>query len=120
MIREMADWGASHAEDAVHEIAATIFRSVCDFIREGQARGIFRPAIDPRFAALSLVSQVNWVLIARPAVGMLLGRGLGGLTEADLDAFAAHAAEFALAALRATPASPAAGPETIHSPEQSR
>jgi TetR/AcrR family transcriptional regulator len=126
MVREMTDWGAAHAEDAVHEIAATIFRRVCDFIAEGQARGIFRTSVDPRFAALSLVAQVNWLLIARPAVGMLLGRGLGGLTESDLDAFAAHAAEFALAALRASPnqAPPgtagSAGPVNPNSSEQPR
>ncbi len=109
MLREMSDWGARHAEDEIHTLGATTFRKLRGFIESGQKTGIFRPDIDARFAALSIAAQVNWMVVARPAVGVLLGRGLGRATDADLDAFASHAAELILAGLR-SPTPPRARP----------
>jgi AcrR family transcriptional regulator len=103
MVREMTDWGARHAEDAIHLIAASVFERVCGIIEAGQQSGVFRAEIDPRFAAISIVAQMNWVFVARPAVGVLMGRGLGKLQDNDLDAFARHAGDFVIAALRTSP-----------------
>lgn len=107
MVREMMDWGATHAADQIHILGATIFRRICGFIEEGQRRGRFRRDADPRFTAISLVAQVNWFMLARPAVGVLLGRGLGEVTQADITAFADHAATLVIGGLQ-VPAAPAA------------
>ena len=109
MVREMSDWGAAHAADQIHTLSATIFRRICGFIEEGQRRGDFRRDADPRFTAISLVAQVNWLMLARPAVGVLLGRGLGEVTDADVEAFAEHAASLVIGGLR-TPAAAAPRP----------
>ena len=62
--------------------------------------GRFRPGFDPRFAALSTIAQVAWVVTASPAIGILLGHGPSGPPGEVRAAYASHAAEFALAALR--------------------
>jgi AcrR family transcriptional regulator len=116
IVREMADWGAAHAEDAIHTLAATIFRRFCDFIAAGQREGRFRQDVDPRYVTISILSQLNWVFVAKPAVGVFLGRGLGGLTDADVDAFADHIADFALAALR--PITPRGGSAPRSAPHE--
>ena len=59
----------------------------------------------PAFALWSAASG----LLARPAIGLFYGLGNAGVTDAMARDFGRHAADFALAALRAGPAS-AAGP----------
>ncbi|HJS48335.1 MAG TPA: TetR/AcrR family transcriptional regulator, partial [Gemmatimonadales bacterium] len=99
IIREMLDHQASHAAPIIRDVLANLFARLTGVIRAGQASGRFRPGFDPRFAALSVVSQVAWLVTAGPAIGMLLGHGPAGPPAEVRAAFAAHAADFALAAL---------------------
>jgi hypothetical protein len=100
IIREMVDHQASHAEPVIRDVLAGLFARLTGVIQSGQARGVFRPGFDARFAALSIVSQVAWMVTAGPAIGVLLGHGPAGPPVAVRTAFARHAAEFALAALQ--------------------
>ena len=106
LARELADHGATHAQRPLTGLAARLFSRVCEVIREGQRQGVFRTDVDPAFAAVSIISQLAYGFIARPAVSIFLGHGLDGPPEATLRDFARHAAEFALAALE-----PAVSPE---------
>jgi TetR/AcrR family transcriptional regulator len=108
MSRELVDHGATHASEHITEIAANLFRRLCETIREGQRSGVFRRDLDPQFAAISTVAQVVYFHIARPAVGILLGHGTRGVPAAVSRDFGAHAADFAIAALSAPPAPRAA------------
>lgn len=96
--REMADHGAAHAQEGIAQLAATAFKQLCVLIEEGQRAGLFRDDMDPHFAAISCVSLIPYFHIFKPAVGMLLG-GTGDPTPEQMEAYARHAAEFALAAL---------------------
>lgn len=98
-MREMLDHDASHAVEQIQHLAATSFKGLCDTIAEGQRQGAFRSDIDPKFAAISTVGQVVYFFVARPAVRILLGAGKEGPSPATVQAFASHAADFALAAL---------------------
>jgi len=100
-VRELIDHGAEHAAGQLTRLAATLFRRLCDVIERGQASGQFRTDLDPRRAAISTLSQVAWLQVARPAIGILIGAGPAGPSPRWTEAFADHAAEFALAALRA-------------------
>ena len=100
VIRELVDHQASHAEPVIREGLANLFTRVTDLIRAGQEAGRFRPGFDPRFSALSTIAQVAWVVTASPAIGILLGHGPSGPPGEVRAAYATHAAEFALAALR--------------------
>ena len=112
MARELADHQAERAEDAITRLAATLFARLCTAIRAGQRSGDFRADLDPRFAAISVVAQVVYLFIARPAVGILLGHPTREVPDEEIRAFAAHAVQFALAALTVTaPASHAAAAE---------
>ena len=53
----------------------------------------------PTFAAISIIAQVAYFVIARPAVGLLLGHGTAGPPADVSDQFVAHAEAFALDAL---------------------
>ena len=98
-VREMVDHQASHAEEAITSTAAGAFKRLCDVIVAGQQDGVFHRSLDPRFAAISIIAQVAYFVIARPAVGLLLGHGSGGPPTELSERFFAHAEEFALAAL---------------------
>jgi AcrR family transcriptional regulator len=104
LVRELAESDAAHAVGPLHVLAATTFRRLCDLVREGQAAGVFRRGLDPRFAAISIVSQVAYFTIARPAIRILLNSGAEGPSLETLRGFARHAADFALAALSTPPA----------------
>ena len=105
-MREMLDHGAAHAVEQIQHLAATSFKGLCNTIREGQKQGTFRSDIDPKFAAISTIGQVAYFFLARPAVRILLGAEKK-LASGTNDAFARHAADFALAALSAdSPVSP--------------
>src|SRR5687768_8630129 len=97
--RELVDNEASHATPHITRLAAELFTRLCEMIREGQRAGIFRDDLDPRFAAISTISQVVYFHIARPAVGIILGHGTAGPPPEIARAFALHAADFAIAAL---------------------
>lgn len=103
LARELIDWKAANAEPGIRVLASTLFDRLRSAIQEGQRTGQFRSSLDPTFAAISVVAQVAYLLLARPIVGVLLGRGVSGPTPADFQAFADHAAEFSIAALRAAP-----------------
>ena len=98
-VREMVDHQASHAEEAITSTAAGAFKRLCDVIVAGQNDGVFHRSLDPRFAAISIIAQIAYFVIARPAVGLLLGHGSGGPPTELSERFFAHAEEFALAAL---------------------
>ena len=99
LVRELVDHRAAHATVGISHVAATLFARLCEVIRAGQADGTFRRDLDPRLAAISVVSQVAYWHIARPAVGILLGFDAGGPSPEMTEQFSLHAAEFALAAL---------------------
>lgn len=106
LIRELIDFEAAHADASISTLAAGTFKRLCTIIEHGQREGRFRPELDARFAAISIVAQIVYFHLARPAVGILLGYGPRGITAETARAFGAHAGEFALAALCA-PATPA-------------
>jgi AcrR family transcriptional regulator len=99
LTREIIDWKAAHAEQSLRQLSASLFERLCGAIEEGQRAGRFRREINPRFAAISVISQVAYLMLARPIAGILLGRGLEGPAASDIEAFGEHAAEFAMAAL---------------------
>jgi TetR/AcrR family transcriptional regulator len=103
LLRELADHDADHAVEQVQLLAATTFRMLCELVREGQRDGSFRDDVDPRFAAVSVISQVAYFHLARPAVRILLQAGAGGPSPDQTRAFTRHAADFALAGLGARP-----------------
>ena len=100
-VREMVDHQASHAEQAITSTAAGAFKRLCDVIEAGQKDGVFRRSLDPRFTAISIIAQVAYFVIARPAVGLLLGHGTGGPPPEVSEQFFAHAETFALDAVLA-------------------
>jgi TetR/AcrR family transcriptional regulator len=102
MLRELLEHTGRHAEAAIVSLIGGVFKTLCDVIRRGQEEGIFRPDVDPKYAAISTVSLVAYFVIARPVVGVALGDGLTGPTEERTRDYGRHAAEFALAALART------------------
>ncbi|HEX7124122.1 MAG TPA: TetR/AcrR family transcriptional regulator [Gemmatimonadaceae bacterium] len=116
LARELIDWKAANVEPAVRVLANTLFDRLRSAIQEGQRTGQFRRSLNPTFAAISIVAQVAYLLLARPIVGILLGRGIAGPTQADFEAFAEHAADFSIAALRAAPRQVKADDSTTHVP----
>lgn len=101
LVRELVDHQAAHAEQAITTSAAGAFKRLCDVIERGQKDGVFRQSLDPRFAAISIIAQIAYFAIARPAVGLLLGHGVAGPPREVSEQFYAHAAQFALDALLA-------------------
>jgi len=99
-VRELIDHGAEYAAGQLTRLAVTLFRRLCDVIARGQATGQFRAELDPHRAAVSVMSQVAWLQVARPAIGIFIGAGPAGPSTGWAEDFAHHAAEFALAALR--------------------
>ena len=106
--RELVDHDAAHVRGMFAQLAAGVFKRLCEMIRDGQRTGALGSDFDPQFAAISTIAQVVYFHIARPAVGILLGYGPQGAPEPVARAYADHAANFAIAALSA--ANPAAAP----------
>jgi AcrR family transcriptional regulator len=106
LARELADHEAEHALPLIREIAAGLFQRICDLIRDGQRRGQIRRGLDPRFTAISLVSQMAWFFVARPAVSRMLGHE-GTVPPAQVERYVDHAITFSLAALLPAGGSPA-------------
>lgn len=107
LARELADHEAEHALPLIREIAAGFFRRICDLIRTGQKTGEIRADLDPRFTAISLVSQMAWFFVAKPAVSRMLGYE-GAVPPAQVAKYVDHAVAFTLAALTPVAQSPAA------------
>jgi AcrR family transcriptional regulator len=100
LVRELIDWKAAHAEPAIRSLSAGLFERLRAAIEQGQQSGIFSEKVNARFASISIVAQVGYLVLARPIAGILLGRGPDGPTPEDVQAFGEHAATFSLAALR--------------------
>lgn len=101
--REMLDAQGERAREEIARLAAGPFARLCAIIEEGQRAGVFRSDLNPRFAAISAVSLLPYAHIARPAVGMMMERGIEGPTREQMEAYGRHAAEFVLSALAARP-----------------
>ena len=101
--REFAGHETTNAIPLFGELLATLFRRLCEIIREGQRSHEFRNDLTPEFAAISTISQVAYLHIGRPAVTRLLGYGPDGPPGEIMADFARHAADFALAALSVRP-----------------
>ena len=99
--RELIDWKAAHAEPAIRSLSTGLFERLRGAIETGQRNGTFSRTINSRFAAISVVAQVGYLVLASPVAGILLGRGPEGPTAEDVRAFGKHAAAFSLAALGA-------------------
>ena len=110
-MREMLDHDAEHAVEQIQHLAATSFKALCDTIEEGQKQGTFRPDLDPKFAAISVVAQVVYFFLARPAVRVLLATGKD-IPHPTVLKFARHAADFTLAALSVNAAAKSPGRRT--------
>ncbi len=106
LARELIDWKAAHAEPAIRSLSAGLFERLRTAIETGQRQGIFSKSVNSRFAAISVVAQVGYLVLASPVAGILLGRGPEGPTKEDVNAFGRHAAAFSLAALRDYETSP--------------
>ncbi len=102
--RELADHAASHATPVIRDNLTVLFQRITSLISRGQAQGIIRADLDPRFAAVSTISQVVWFFVAQPIVAELLQQPKG-IPAADIARFADHVVSFTRAAL--VPASPA-------------
>ena len=99
IIRELVDHQAAHCEPLLHRIAAELFRPLVAAIEAGQADGTFRPDLDARFTAISIVAQNIYFRLAQPIVRILLNKSADFPRVADLKRFGEHAADFAIAAL---------------------
>jgi AcrR family transcriptional regulator len=105
-VREMIDHDARRAEAVILQLAAGLFQRLCDVIEQGQRSGVFRTDVEPRFAAVSTISQVVYFTLARPAVGIFFGLGPAGITDSTAREFARHAGDFAVRALSPTESAP--------------
>ena len=103
LVRELADHQAAHALPFIREVAAGLFRRICDIIEAGQKQGVIRRELDPRFTAISLVAQMAWFFVAQPAVSRMLGHE-GAVPARVVDRYVDHAVQFSLAALATAPA----------------
>jgi TetR/AcrR family transcriptional regulator len=100
-VREIIDHDARHAEAVILQMAAGLFKRLCSVIEAGQRAGVFRKDLEPRFAAVSTISQVVYFITYKPAVGIFLGQGADGVTAETARAFGRHAGDFAVGALSA-------------------
>ena len=105
-VREMIDHDARRAEAVILQLAAGLFSRLCEVIEQGQRSGVFRTDVEPRFAAVSTISQVVYFTLARPAVGIFFGQGSAGITDHTVREFARHAGDFAVHALSPTESAP--------------
>ena len=115
LARELIDWKAAHAEPAIRALSSGLFERLRTAIEGGQSQGVFSKEVNPRFAAISIVAQVGYLVLASPVAGILLGRGPEGPTREDVRAFGQHATALSLAGLRGFGN---AGSSTNHSLQQ--
>ena len=55
LLREMLEHTGRNAEEAIVSLIGGVFTTLCDVIRRGQEQGLFRPDVDPKYAAISTV-----------------------------------------------------------------
>lgn len=106
MLREILDHDAAHALPEMRQAVGELIQHFVELVRQAQRTGEFRSEVDPMKAVISTLGQIIYAFLAQPLIqSVLLQRGT---TEPDpewLRAFGAHAADFALAALRVPPRS---------------
>lgn len=100
LLRELMDHGAIRLEVPLSAVIANAFRPLAEQIVAGQQAGVFRRDLDPRFAVLSTVAQVAYFTLAQPLVALVMGHE-GAVPAETSRAFAIHAADFAVHALKA-------------------
>lgn len=100
LLRELMDHGAVRLEVPLSAVIANAFRPLGEMIVAGQQSGAFRRDVDSRFAVLSTVAQVAYFTLAQPLVALVMGHD-GVVPTETARAFGAHAAEFAVRALKA-------------------
>jgi Tetracyclin repressor-like, C-terminal domain len=104
LMRELIDYGGANASPEFRLLSEGAFSTLCEAIRTGQQRGIFRLELDPRLAAISTIAQVAYFCIARPVMTTLLDETAEAIAAPErVEAFGRHAADFAVAALRCDP-----------------
>lgn len=79
LLRDMLDRGAD-IEEASRLPLAPVIERFADFIREGQAAGVFR-AIDPVAFVVHLAGSVSYFAVALPALSRVVGRAPHTLTR---------------------------------------
>ena len=99
ILRELLDHDARHAHEHLSTAVGRGLVPLAHLIEAGQRSGTFRRDIDPRFGAISIVSQLMYFFVARPAVAVLLDTGSGPIPPDTVRAFARHAGDFAVKAL---------------------
>lgn len=102
LVRELADHQAAHALPFIREMAAGLFRRICEIIEAGQRQGAIRRELDPRFTAIALVAQMAWFFVAQPAVARMLGHE-GTIPGRVVDRYVDNTVQLSLAALAAPP-----------------
>jgi AcrR family transcriptional regulator len=101
LARELADHEARHAAPIIRQHAHGLLSAITELIARGQERGEFRRDIDPAFAAVSCLAQLNWFCMAGPAIEMILERDGAARDPVTVREFAEHAIRFTLAGLEA-------------------
>jgi AcrR family transcriptional regulator len=107
--RELADHEARLAAPEIRHQAQRLLGVLTALVERGQENGTFRRDVSPRHAAISALAQLNWFCIAGPAIEQILDVEGAARDPATVRAFASHAVEFTLRALRAAPNDPAGG-----------
>lgn len=103
LVRELVDHRAAHATTQIAELSAGMFARLTGVIAAGQERRVFRAELDPTLAAISIIAQLAYLTIARPAVGIVVGGNADAVDQRFVERFAEHAADFAIAALTTGP-----------------
>jgi TetR/AcrR family transcriptional regulator len=100
LMRELIDYGGANASPEFRMLSEGAFHRLCDAIRDGQRKGVFRQNLDPRLAAISTIAQVAYFCIARPIMTTLLDETPDVTSSPErVKEFGRHAADFAVAAL---------------------
>lgn len=99
LLRELLDHDAKHAHEQIAVAVGRGLLPLAQVIEAGQRAGRFRSDADPRFAAISIIAQLMYFFVAKPAVAILLDVGNGPIPPETVRAFARHAGDFAVKAL---------------------
>ena len=99
VLRELADHDGGRATPLLSEPARQLFGGMIGLIRRGQQEGLFRTDLQPHYAAISCLSQLNWYFVSRPLMQALMGGGDGARRSLAVEEFAEHVVQFTLAAL---------------------
>jgi AcrR family transcriptional regulator len=110
LLRELLDYEGGHVSPRFLELFAGGIEALTHVIEGGQRAGRFRSDLVPRLAAVSTISQVIYFMIVRPLHPLILrdhpeqpgaadGFSPAERLEDRLELFAAHAGDFAVAAL---------------------